>query len=155
MKEESNIEKLFVRVLILIPLLYIGLGWYIGLNYGCKPMVFGPYPDIPVVVRTGLLGSFLEDISGSKAIMMVVPLSEAEKGNTKDASYYKREGSFKVPGTWKFASAGLQNMFTLTGRYSRAVCHDPNDHGLGSLSVEDLNDFLIETGRTKDRKSVV
>ena len=55
MKEESNVEKLFVRALILVPLLYIGLGWCIGLNYGCKPLVFGPYPDIPVAVRTGLL----------------------------------------------------------------------------------------------------
>ena len=78
MKEESNVEKLFVRALILVPLLYIGLGWYIGLNYGCKPLVFGPYPDIPVAVRTGLLSSSLEDISGSKAIMMVVPISEAK-----------------------------------------------------------------------------
>ena len=63
MKEEFNIEMLLVRVLIILPLLYIGLGWYIGINYGCKPIVFGPYPDIPVVVRTGLLGSSLEDLS--------------------------------------------------------------------------------------------
>jgi len=55
MKEESNVEKLFVRVLILLPLLYIGLGWYIGLNYGCKSVIFGPYPDIPLAVSTGLL----------------------------------------------------------------------------------------------------
>ena len=45
-------------------------------------------------------------------------------------------------------------MFTLTGRYSRAICHDPNDRAMGSLSVEELNDFLIETGRTKDVRKV-
>ena len=55
MNEKFSVEKLFIKVLILIPFLYIGLGWYIGINYGCKPIVFGPYPDIPVVVRTGLL----------------------------------------------------------------------------------------------------
>ena len=150
MNEKFSVEKLFIKVLILIPLLYIGLGWYIGINYGCKPLVFGPYPDIPVVVRTGLLGSSLEDVSGAKAMMMVVPLNEAEKGNAEDASYYKKEGSFEVPGTWKFVGPDHETMFTLTGRYSRAVCHDPNNRGLGSLSVEDFNDFLIETGRTKD-----
>ena len=81
MNEKFSVEKLFIKVLILIPLLYICLGWYIGINYGCKPIIFGPYPDIPVVVRTGLLGSSLEDVSGAKAMMMVVPLNEAEKGN--------------------------------------------------------------------------
>ena len=150
MNEKFSVEKLFIKVLILIPLLYIGLGWYIGINYGCKPIIFGPYPDIPVVVRTGLLGSSLEDVSGAKAMMMVVPLNEAKKGNTEDASYYKKEGSFEVPGTWKFVGPNHETMFTLTGRYSRAVCHDPNNRGLGSLSVEDFNDFLTETGRTKD-----
>ena len=108
MNERFNVEKLFIRVLILIPLLYIILGWYIGLNYGCKPIIFGPYPDVPVAVRTGLLGSSLEDISGSKAIMTVVPISEAKKGNTEDAAYYKKEGYFEVPGTWKFVSRILK-----------------------------------------------
>ena len=150
MKEESNVEKLFVRALILVPLLYIGLGWYIGLNYGCKSVIFGPYPDIPVAVRTGLLSSSLEDISGSKAIMMVVPISEAKRRNTKDVAYFKRQGYFELPGTWRFVCPGIEKIFVLTGRYSRATCHNPNDHALGSLSVEDLNDFLIETGRTKD-----
>lgn len=152
MNEGFSIEKLFVRVLVIVPLLYISLGWYIGLNYGSKPVIFGPYPDVPVAVRTGLLGASLEDISGSKAIMMVVPLGEASKGNTGDAAYFKKEGYFEVPGTWKFVSPDREKIFVLTGRYSRAVCHDPNGHSLGSLSVEDLNGFLIETGRTKDSR---
>ena len=121
MNEKFSVEKLFIKVLILIPLLYIGIGWYIGINYGCKPLVFGPYTDIPVVVRTGLLGSSLEDVSGAKAMMMVVPLNEAKKGNTEDASYYKKEGSFEVPGSWKFVGPDHETMFNLTGRYSRAV----------------------------------
>ncbi len=150
MQEEFSVEKLSMRILILIPILYITLGWYIGINYGCKPIIFGPYPDVPVTVRTGLLGSSLEDISGSKAIMTVVPLSEAEKGNNEDAAYFKREGYFEVPGTWKFVTNDLEHMFVLTGRHSRAICHDHNDLRMGSLSVEDLNDFLIETNRTRD-----
>ena len=154
MKEEFDVKKLVTSILILIPILYIIAGWYIGVNYSCKPVILGPYPDIPVVVRTGLLGSSLKDISGAKAMMMVVPLSEAEKGNTEDASYYKREGSFEVPGTWKFVGPDHETMFSLVGRHSRATCHDPNDRGLGSLSVEELNDFLIATGRMKDTEKL-
>ena len=150
MNEKFSVEKLFVSVLVLIPILYIILGWYIGLNYGCKSLIFGPYPDVPMAVRTGLMGSSLEDISGAKAIMTVVPLSEAKKGNTGDAAYYRREGYFEVPGTWKFVSSDLQNIFTLTGRFSRAICHDNRGRAMGSLSVKELNDFLMETGRTKD-----
>ena len=138
------------NLLLVIPLIYIGLGWYVGIYYGCKPIILGPYPDIPVALRTGLLGSSLEDISGSKAFMTVVPLSEARRGNTEDATYFKRQGYFEVPGTWRFVCPGIEEIFILTGRYSRAICHDPNDHPLGSLSVEDLNEFLIETGRYSD-----
>lgn len=49
MQKGFNIKNL----LLAIPLIYIGLGWYVGINYGCKPITFGPYPDIPVAVKTG------------------------------------------------------------------------------------------------------
>ena len=154
MKKNLNLVKIIRLMLFLLPAIYIIFGWCIGLNCGYKPVVFGPYPDIPVAVRTGLLGSPLENISGSKAIMTVASLSEAEKGNTGDVSYFKREGYFEVPGTWKFVSLNYQRMFTLAGKYSRAICHDLNGRSLGSLSVEDLNDFLMRTGRLKDAEKL-
>ena len=161
MKEESNVEKLFVRVLILLPLLYIGLSWYIGLNYGCKSIIFGPYPDIPVVLKTGLLGCPLEYISGAKAMMMVVPVKDPMK-NTNDSTYSKRSCYFEVPGSWKFdfapsgTSSNLKKIFALTGSYSRAICHDIKNpgHSIGSLSVSDLNDFLKRTGRIADMEKL-
>lgn len=152
-----SIKIVFLSTLLLLPLIYIGFGWYIGLNYGCKAVIFGPYPDIPVAVRTGLLGSHLEDISGAKAIMMVTPLKDVA-GNTEDTAYFKKRGYFEVPGSWKFDfppsdnSYGLKKAFTLCGSYSRAICHDlknPN-RNIGSLSVKELNGFLKRTGRIAD-----
>ena len=159
MSKVHNLKKALLRLLILLPVIYIGVGWYIGINYGCRPVTFGPYPDIPVAVKTGLLGSYLEDIiSGSKAIMMVVPLRDAALGDTADTAYFKRTGYFEVPGPWKFhfAYSGIKKTFVLTGDYSRAICHDSSnpDRRLGSLSVEDLNDFLIQTGRSKDAEKL-
>ena len=68
--ENIKIKMLIIRLLLFLPLLYIAFGWYIGLNYGCKPVIFGPYPDVPVVLKTGLLGCSLEYISGAKAMMI-------------------------------------------------------------------------------------
>jgi hypothetical protein len=86
---------------LLLPLIYIGLGWYVGLNYGRKGAILGPYPDIPVVMKTSLLGSSLKDISGSNAMVMVVPI---EKLNSidQDSTYFKINGYFEVPGIWNF-----------------------------------------------------
>ena len=98
MKEGFSIKRLF----LVLPLIYIGIGWYIGVNYS-KSVTFGPYPDIPVAVKTSLLGTSLSDIiSGSKAILMVVPIKDAAKGDTEDTSYFKRTGYFEVPGSWDF-----------------------------------------------------
>jgi len=49
----KTINKLFSikRLFLLLPLIYIGFGWYVGLNYGRKGVILGPYPDIPVVRR--------------------------------------------------------------------------------------------------------
>jgi len=47
MDEGLSMKKLFMRVLILVPLIYMGFGWYIGLNYAMKSAVFGPYPGYP------------------------------------------------------------------------------------------------------------
>ena len=154
MKEGFSIKRLF----LVLPLIYIGIGWYIGVNYS-KSVTFGPYPDIPVAVKTSLLGTSLSDIiSGSKAILMVVPIKDAAKGDTEDTSYFKRTGYFEVPGSWDFHFnyAGIKKTFALTGGYSRAICHDsynPN-RSLGSLSVEEFNDFLIQTGRSKDAEKL-
>jgi hypothetical protein len=69
MEKTFSLKKLFIRTLLLLPLIYIAFGWYIGLSYGRKPLIFGPYPNILVVVKTHLLGSSLEEISGGRAIV--------------------------------------------------------------------------------------
>jgi hypothetical protein len=133
----------------LFSLIYIGLGWYVGLNYGRKAVLFGPYPDIPVVMKTQLLGSSLKDISGISAIVMVVPLDKLN--STEGGSiYFKITGYFEVPGTWSFEFK--EKTFAMTGSYSRAIAHEAKNpkKRLGSLSVFELRDFLQATGRSKD-----
>ena len=159
MKNDFSVKKLFIRILLIAPLVYIILGWYIGLSYGSKSIIFGPYPDVPVVLKTGLLGCPLEAISGAKAMMMVVPVRDPMK-NTQDSTYFKRACYFKVPGSWKFDfmpsgnDYGIKKTFTLCGSYPRAICHDIKNpsRGIGSLSVSDLNDFLKRTGRITEMK---
>ncbi|MFA4889501.1 MAG: TraM recognition domain-containing protein [Candidatus Omnitrophota bacterium] len=157
MNKDFSIKKFFVRLLIILPLIYIGFGWWIGINYGQKPVVFGPYSDIPVVVKTSLLGSSLEDISGSNALVMVVPPKEAG-ALEQDSTYFKITGYFEVPGSWDFdfAPSGsdtiLGKTFAMTGSYSRAIAYEFKNprHRLGSLSVREFNDLLKTSGRTQD-----
>ncbi len=160
MDKPFSLKILFLRILLLFPLIYIGFGWYVGLNYGRKGAILGPYTDIPVVMKTSLLGSSLKDISGSNALVMVVP-PEAGKYD-RDSTYFKITGYFEVPGTWNFDFAPsdtdfiFKNTFVLTGSYSRAIVHELKNpkRSLGSLSVRELNDFLKAAGRTKDMEKL-
>ena len=101
MEKVFSLRRLFIRILLLLPLIYIGFGWYVGLNYARKGIILGPYPDMPVVIKTHLLGSSLEDISGSKTLVMVVPSRETVKAD-QDSTYFKITGYFEIPGTWNF-----------------------------------------------------
>ncbi len=157
MDKKFSIRKLAVTLLLILPFIYIGFGWYIGLNYGRKSIILGPYPDIPVVMEDSLLGSSLKDISGSNALVMVVPPGEAAKSD-QDSTYFKITGYFEVPGIWYFdftpfdTDSSFKKSFALTGSYSRAIAHELKNprRSLGSISVSHLNDFLKATGRTKD-----
>jgi type IV secretory pathway TraG/TraD family ATPase VirD4 len=160
MDKPFSLKRLFIRIFLLIPLIYIGLGWYVGLNYGRKAVLFGPYKDIPVVMKESLLGS---EIYGSNALVMVVPPGEGESGKpNQDSTYFKINGYFKIPGTWNFdfvpSDTGFifKKTFTLTGSYSRAIVHEFKNsrRSLGSLSVRELDDFLTVSGRTKDREKL-
>ena len=161
MDKRFSIRKLAVRLLLILPFIYIGFGWYVGFNYGRKGVILGPYPDISVVIKTKLLGSSLEDISGSKVLVMVVPPGEAAKSD-QDSTYFKITGYFEVPGTWNFdfmpsvAGFSFKKAFTLTGIYSRAIAHELKNpkRSLGSMSVSQLNDFLKATDRTKDTEKL-
>ena len=160
-KKEISLKEKFIRVLLLLPLIYIGFGWYVGLNYGRKAVLFGPYKDIPVVMKDSLLGSSLSEISGSNALVIVVPPGESGKPDP-DSTYFKITGYFEVPGTWNFdfapsyADIISKNTFALTGSYSRAIIHEFKNpmRSLGSLSVRELNDFLKAAGRTKDMEKL-
>ena len=155
MQKGFSIKRLF----LIVPLIYIGLGWYIGLNYGQKSVIFGPYPDIPVAIKTHILGSSLADILGSRTIAMVVPIGAANSPD-QGSAYFKIAGYFKVPGTWNFelpAPYGKYaefrgKLFTMTGSYSRAIAHELKNprKRLGSLSVAELQEFLEATGRDKE-----
>jgi len=54
MDKPLSLKQKFIRLLILIPLFYIGFGWYIGINYGRKGTILGPFENIPVSMRTSL-----------------------------------------------------------------------------------------------------
>ena len=157
MDKPFSLKRLFIRILLLIPLIYIGFGWYVGLNYGRKAALFGPYQDIPVVMKDSLLGSSFSEISGSNALVMVAPTGEPAKPD-QDATYFKVAGYFEVPGIWDFDFAPSSNdiilpkTFAMTGSYSRAIAHELKNpkRRLGSLSVRELNDLLKASGRTTD-----
>ncbi len=163
MEKEFSIKGFFAKLLLVLPIIYLGFGWWIGLNYGQKPVIFGPYSDIPVVMKDSLLGSSLNEISGSNALVMVVPPGEANSAD-QDSTYFKIAGYFEVPGTWNFefpASYGEYaefrgKVFTMTGSYSRAICHELKNprRRLGSFSVAELQDFLRATGRSKDMEKL-
>jgi len=158
MYKRFSLKKLFVRIMLLIPLIYICFGWYVGLNYGRKGVILGPYTDIPVVMETKLLGSSLKDISGSNALVMVVPPEKVTKLG-QGATYFKVTGYFEVPGTWNFdfrPSDTNQKTFALTGIYSRAIAYELKNHkrNIGSISILQLNDFLKVTGRTNDMEKL-
>ena len=160
-QKEISLKEKFIRLLLLLPLIYIGFGWYVGLNYGRKGAILGPFENIPVVMKTSLLGSSLDDISGSKALVMVVPPGESGKSD-QDSTYFKISGYFEVPGTWNFdfaptdAGSILKKTFALTGSYSRAIVHELKNPklSLGSLSLKELNDFLKAAGRAKDMEKL-
>lgn len=159
MEKDFDLKKSFIRTLLLLPVIYIGFGWYIGLNYSRQPVLFGPYPDIPVVVKTSLLGSSLENVSGSKALVMVAPKKEVSK-HDQDSAYFVTSGYFCMPEVWNFEfppsyirNTGFpRKAFILTGSFSRALVRDLKnpDRKLGSISTEELQEFLKVTGRTKD-----
>jgi len=159
MDKPLSLKQKFIRLLILIPLFYIGFGWYIGINYGRKGTILGPFENIPVSMRTSLLGTPLDDISGSSntTLVMVVPPKEAANPDP-EATYFKIKGYFEVPGTWNFDfnptndDMLLPKTFAMTGEYSRAVVHEFKNprRRLGSLSVSELSDMLKAAGRSKD-----
>ncbi len=160
-KKEISLKEKLVRLLVLLPIIYIGFGWYVGLNYGRKPILFGPYKNIPVVMKDNLLGSSLSEISGSNALVMVVPPANTGKSD-QGSTYFKITGYFEIPGTWNFDFAPsdidsiFKKTFALTGSYSRAIVHELKNprRRLGSLSVDELNDFLKAVGRTKDMEKL-
>ena len=157
MDKSFSLKRLFLWIALLIPLIYIGFGWYAGFSYGRKAALFGPYPDIPVVMKTKLLGSSFKDIAGSNALVMVAPPGEAAKSD-RGSTHFNIAGYFEIPGTWNFdfmpfvPDSGFKKVFTLTGSYSRAIVHELKNpkRSLGSMSVSQLNDFLKAAGRTKD-----
>lgn len=152
MQKKFSIKRLFLA----LPIIYIIFGWYIGLSLGQKPVIFGPYEDIPVIVQSSLLGSTIKDISGGSSIVMVVPQEEANQ----DPTSFKVNGYFVLPDTWDFefpAKYGKYlefrgKLFPMTGSYSQAIAHEFKNPSrrLGSLSVEELNDYLKTTGKGKD-----
>lgn len=133
MEKELNLKTLLVRILLLLPLIYIGFGWYIGLNYARKPLIFGPYPDITVVIETSLLGRSLDKISGTD---IIVTLASVDRNPGEDSLNIK--GYFEVPGSWSFdfppayekTNYPWKKTFLLTGDFSRAQSHELKNPGI-------------------------
>jgi type IV secretory pathway TraG/TraD family ATPase VirD4 len=156
---DKTVRKVFLKIVLLIPLVYIAFGWYIGLNYGRKGIILGPFPDIPVVMRTSLLGSPLRNISGSTSLIMAVPPGQNNK-SAGDATYFTVSGYFEIPGTWDFDFMPLDtstaSRLVLSGSYTRVIVHEIKNPGrkLGSLSVEEAAEFLKRKGRGKDMEKL-
>ncbi len=163
MNKGLSLKGVFIRLLLLLPLVYMGIGWAIGLNYARKGFVLGPYPDIPVIVKTSLFGSSLEDISGAAGLVTLAPPG-ASMGSD-DSMHFNIQGYFEVPEAWVFdfppsykkgPGFYLGRSFLLTGRYGQAQAYEMKAPGrsIGSLSVSQLYDFLKATGRTRDMEKL-
>lgn len=160
MEKNVSFGTLCWRFLIAIPLIYIGFGWWVGVHYGTEFITFGPYQDIPAVMKTHLLGSSLKEAFGTDALVMVVPPGQprdADKGSTP----LKIHGYFVLPETWFFEFPpaymktnpyGWKKTFMLTGRYSEVSCRQLKNPGksIGTLTIDQFYEFLKGTGRTKD-----
>lgn len=163
MNKGLSLKSVFIRLLLLLPFIYMGIGWSIGLNYARKGLILGPYGDIPVAVKRGILGSSVSDISEGTA---VVPILSPQVGSAGDDSmYFTIEGYFEVPESWIFdfppgyeksPGYGSGKSFLLTGSYGRAQAYELKvpGHSLGSLSVSQLYDFLKATGRSRDMEKL-
>ena len=166
MDGEFDLKKSFVRAVLLLPLIYVGFGWYVGLNYGRKPVIFGPYPDVPVVISNSILGSPVKELTGTDAIVYVSSQRHAQgAGKGRDKAYFNIQGYFELPGSWRFDFPPSYNReakyipkktFLLTGGYSRAIAHELKNpkRKLGYYSLYELHSFLKATGKTKDLKKL-
>lgn len=160
MNKGSSLKNVFIRLLLLLPLIYVAIGWSIGLNYARKGLILGPYGDIPVVAKRGILGSSVSDISGGTAIVSIL---SPQLGD--DSMHFTIEGYFEIPESWVFdfppgygrnPGYGLSRSFLLTGSYGWAQAYELKAPGrsIGSLSVSQLFDFLKATGRTGDMEKL-
>lgn len=165
MEKRTDIKAFFTRLLLLLPFIYIGCGWYVGLNYGRKPLIFGPYPDIPVSISTSILGSKISDICGTDVFVGVSglnPPKQSRKSRSRDNRvYFNVNAYFELPGSWSFdfPPAGSKSKayawtktFLLIGNYSYAICRELRNpkRVLGTIPLDDFYWFLKRRGRTED-----
>jgi len=166
MKKEFNLKKLFLMLLLLLPAIYVGFGWYVGLNYGRKPVIFGPYPDVPVVISTSILDSPVKELAETDAIVYLSsPRDTQRAGRIRGKAYVNIRGYFELPGSWSFdfppfyyrkAQYTHHETFLLTGGYSRAIAHELKNLkcSIGYYSLDELGSFLKAAGRTTDLKKL-
>ncbi len=163
MNKGLSLKNVFIRLLLLLPLIHVAIGWSIGLNYARKGLILGPYGDIPVAAKRGILGSSVSDISGGIAMVSILPPQSGNLGD--DSMHFTIEGYFEVPETWIFdfppghgknPGYDLSRSFLLTGSYGRAQAYELKAPGrsIGSLSVSQLFDFLRATGKTGDMEKL-
>jgi hypothetical protein len=100
MNKGLSLKNVFIRLLLLLPLIYVAIGWSIGLNYARKGLILGPYGDIPVVAKRGILGSSVSDISGGIAMVSILPPQSGNLGD--DSMHFTIKGYFEVPESWVF-----------------------------------------------------
>ena len=153
------LKSLFLRSLFTLPLIYIGIGWYIGLNYARKPLTFGPYPDIPVVAKSSILGRSIEKISGGHIIVTLAPLGPDVKKDNESA-YFNIKGYFEVPQSWSFdfppayegTNTPWKKSFLLTGDFSRVSAYELKNlkYDLGYYTIFEFCEFLKKTNRAKE-----
>lgn len=163
MNKEPSFKSVFIRLFLLLPLIYAAIGWSIGLNYARKGLILGPYSDIPVLVKTGILGSSLGDISAGTALVVLSPPGFADTGER--STRFNIQGYFEVPESWIFdfppaheksARYNPGKSFLLTGSHGRAKAYELKnpERSLGTLSISQLYDFLKDTGRSRDMEKL-
>ena len=152
MQEGFSIKKL----LLTLPVIYIMVGWGIGLLFATQPVIFGPYQDVPVIIKTSFFDTLLD-----KPVAFVVPL-EKLKDRDPDAIYVYITGHFEVPGRWVFKSRlgrdfDPEDKAMLTGSMSRAIMYEEKnpDKSLGHYSIDELSSFINKYGKPFDSLQII
>ena len=159
MDHDFSIKRLFIRLLIAFPLIYTGFGWFIGLNYGTKPLQFGPFEDSSsggVSAEKSAdryeTGHILSEDELKTLKRVIEDKANPDQSLTTAASYftYPQQENYSFPDDLNIRwfkgllkkKLKLKTTFTAVKSYCEASAWDKGSNHIGDLRSNELYDFL-------------